>query len=667
MRAFLILALTATAAAQPVTVTISNRIVSTFDPSQALGAGIDGHEKGEIARFLSASNITLMRAAGLKPLSYRLRTELAGEAWHWNPKGTWSDPEHRQGYWVSDATPGDPIDVSYGYRLPRRGNTQDQANDDGYSRLDDGDPATFWKSNPYLDDREQWVAIDLGKPTRVNTVHIAWGVPAAARYVLQYAAENEIDVTYAGAWRELPKSTVVRTRWLRILLQESTHEAPAGSMDARDRMGFAIREIEAGLTDAAGRFHDAIRHAANGKEQTPMFVSSTDSWHRESDLDTRVEQPGFDRVFQGGLTNGLPALMPAAILYDTPENAAAEIRYFRARGFRVEEVELGEEPEEQNIPPEYYGELFLKWSEALHAVDASLRIGGPSLVLLQADQDREPSWTKRLIAYLSRRGAPAFFSFEWYPFDEVCAPVHPQLARGSRVLKDALARLEKDGVPREMPRYITEYGYSAYGAEPEVAMEGALFNADIVGTFFMAGGARAFLYGYEPNELINEKGCSWGNNMLLLDRSGTGQPPAKLATYYGAQLLATEWAQGSGGPNRMLAASASSADIGAYALHRPDGLISVLLINRSAAATHAVRIAGARGPGDLFQYSGAQYRWAPHKDQGHPAKDEPPSHGTVEMSSAVTLPPLSMSVLRFSSVAVSDAQPDQALRGMRMP
>src|ERR1700730_9586058 len=88
----------------------------SFIPTQALGAGIDGHERGEVRRMLAPENIQAMLATGLRPLTYRLRTELGIEAWHWNPRGRWCDPKHRQGYWTSDAQPRAAITVSYGYR-----------------------------------------------------------------------------------------------------------------------------------------------------------------------------------------------------------------------------------------------------------------------------------------------------------------------------------------------------------------------------------------------------------------------------------------------------------------------------------------------------------------------------------------------------------------------
>src|SRR5882724_9185096 len=53
--------------------------LNRFVPSHALGAALDGHEQGELDSMLSPANIREMLSTGLKPLSYRLRSELAGE------------------------------------------------------------------------------------------------------------------------------------------------------------------------------------------------------------------------------------------------------------------------------------------------------------------------------------------------------------------------------------------------------------------------------------------------------------------------------------------------------------------------------------------------------------------------------------------------------------
>ena len=86
--------------------------VNRLMPTEALGAGVDGHEKGECAQMFTDKNIAEMLSAGLGPLTYRLRTELGSEAWHWNPRGVWSDPVNNCVYWTSDNSLGEPITVS---------------------------------------------------------------------------------------------------------------------------------------------------------------------------------------------------------------------------------------------------------------------------------------------------------------------------------------------------------------------------------------------------------------------------------------------------------------------------------------------------------------------------------------------------------------------------
>jgi len=658
---------------QRVRLHISTQAVNSFDPAVAIGAGVDGHEQGEIARMLSPPNVAAMRSAGLKALTYRLRTELAGEAWHWNPEGKWSDAEHAQGYWVSDNTASKPISVSYGYRLPRRGNTKDQANDDNYSRLDDGDRNTFWKSNPYLDRHftgeegaahPPWIVIDLGRSAPVDTLRVLWGEPYATAFRVEHATGSDLEITSNAVWRSFPNANAVQgtggeqtislarrpvlARYVRVMMTACSGTAPRGSTDLRDRLGVAIREIYAGTRNTRNGHGllDRVQHSRSHRQST-MYVSSTDPWHRSTDRDPRIEQPGFDLVFRSGLTNGLPMLTPVPVLYDVPENARNEIRYFQTRTYAVTRVELGEEPEEQHVMPEDYAALYLQWTKALREADPELQTGGPSLVLLPADSEPEPSWTKRMLAWLRAHNALErfqFFTFEWYPYDDVCAPVAPQLAGAPELFSKAVNRLRRDGVSPDMPMFITEYGYSAYGSEAEVTLPGALLNAEIVAQFLTMGGARAYLYGYEPNELINEKACSWGNNMLFL-LGENGGIRSRFPAYYAAHLLSQEWAQPSGGIHRIYRADSDNRLVSAFAVHRPDGQWSLLLINKDPHRSFSAQTE-FRGSVEVVQYSQIQYAWKSAGENGKVVRDVPPVDTKAAANEAIALPPYSLTVVR---------------------
>jgi hypothetical protein len=674
--------------------------VNRFIPSHALGAGIDGDDKGTVDLQLTAPNIQAMLSAGFKSLTYRLRTELAGDTWHWNPQGNWSNAAGKQGYWVSDSKSAAPISYSYGYKLPRRGNTIDQANDEGYSRLDDNDVQSFWKSNPYLDrefTREstslhpQWIVIEFERAEPINAVRLLWGEPFATRYQIQYGNFDDVsDIALSprGTWRNFTRGEVhddhggevslrlapkpIRARWLRILMTESSPGGPAGAGDVRDRLGFAMRELYAGVIDEKGQFQDRVRHGADRANQTIIHVSSTDPWHREIDLDEGVEQPGFDRVFQSGLTNDLPMLVPAGLIYDTPENAANEIRYLRGRGYNFDKVELGEEPDGQYVTPEDFGGLYVQWSDAIHRVDPNLKLGGPSFQEIMPDDEERAvklgnsAWMRRFLDYLKRRGRASdysFFSFEWYPFDDVCEPVVPQLARAPDMLSDSLREMQRRGLSRRIPWIISEYGYSAFASRAELGIEGALLNADIVGKFLELGGDQAFLFGYTPGYVNRDFPCTAGNNMLFSMDDG-GNLVHRFATYFGARLLTQEWLQPGGEPHEVYrtVSSVRNADgeelITAYAVHRPDGLWSVLLINKDPGHVYSVtvdisntslrRVATFKGQVDLFQFSGAQYELTSDLDNPFPIKAEPPTHYGLDPygTRSIILPAYSLTVVR---------------------
>jgi hypothetical protein len=691
---------------------------NTIFPDQALGAGVDGLDAGLVARTYTPANVRAMRSAGLRPLTYRLRTELGIEAWHWSDYGRWSDPDHQCGYWTSKGTPGYNIDVCYGYRLPRRGNTLDQANNDGFSRLVDGEASTFWKSNPYLDhrfthesdvDHPQWVVLDLGRRRPVNAIRVQWADPYAARYRVEFwqgRDEQDINDNVEGVWQAFPGGIVehgvggderlrlcdlpISARYVRILMSASSGTACEAGTDPRDRCGYAIREVFLGVQDRAGRFHDVLRHGNNRTGQTRTFVSSTDPWHRACDRDASIEQPGFDRVFRSGLANGLPVLMPAGLLYDTPENGAAAIRYLRSRHYAVRGVEMGEEPDGQYVTPEDYGALYLQWADALHAIDPALSLGGPCFqstvadINTWADRDGNTSWLNRFLNYLKQRHRTAdlnFFSFEWYPFDDLSEPVESQLQRAPALLAQFLDTVRAEGLPPSLPCLMTEYGYSSFAGRAEVELPGALLNAEIAAQFLTQGGACAYLYGYEPGALACERGHkdNWGGLALFLtDNHQRIRWP--MPTYYAARLLTQEWVEpvhtaqelypttievNKAAESKKEGAPAGLArNVTGYAVHRADGRWALLLINKSRSRSCSIRprfadptrrrLSPFTGPIDLFQYSASDYVWRPQGAHGRPERDLPPEHRILPAGAArrFSLPPYSLTVIRGAGPSV---------------
>ena len=668
--------------------------IASFDPPRALGSTIDGHAQDATQYIFTRRNVEAMKSANFHPISYRLRTELGIEAWHWNPRGRWSDSEHEQGYWTSDDATGTPIRVSYGYRLPRRGNTLDQANDDGYSRLTDGDTNTFWKSNPYLDSHytgepagqhPQWAIVDLEHDESIDALRIMWGVPYATSYEVQYwkgeQPRGPDDNADDAGWRTFDNGTIrdgtggnatlrlamrpVPTRWIRILLHTSSRRAPSGSSDIRDGLGFAIREIFLGRFDKDG-FREVTRHARTAAAQSRAYVSSTDPWHRAADRDDGTEQPGIDLMFATGITRGLPMLTPVGVLYDTPANAAALLRYVRKRHYPVPRIELGEEPDGQFVSPLDFAALYAQVADSLRSVDPAITLGGPSLqdartkVMMawkEGDTD-ERSWTARFVSALAKRGHShdlGFVSFEFYPFDDACTASAPQLAQVAGKIRGAITQFRSDGVPEGVPLLMTEYGYSPFSSASEMNRAGAILNSVAVAEFLADGGSQAFFYGTEPSSLDRDGACgSWGDNTLFL-ADDDRHILAKNATYHAARLLTTMWADSAGGRHTMLAthiansAGGAKPPIESYALRRPDGKIALLIANRDPVNAWTADIRGlgdARTTFDVWRLSASEYIWHPNGAHGFAKPNSGPRKMAGSAGAALTLQPYSVVVVR---------------------
>ena len=724
------------AGAQTIRVDTTPSRAIAFDPDKALGTSIDILPAVNFNEVYSEPNLKESLSAGWGPISYRQNTELTIEAWHWNPNGTWSDPAHHDGYFTGSAQPGaESLRESFGYSLPHRGTTRSDADVNEFSRLTDGDESTYWKSNPYLarkftgeDDAllPQWVVIDFGTSQQIDAIRISWANPYAAQYDVEYwSGEDAMQKQAAGYWTVFPTGAVangkggtvtlrlsetpVFTRFVRIRMTQSSNTCDThGPGDPRNCVGYAMNEVYAGNFTADGKFLDIIKHTP-GQAQTATWASSVDPWHTAEDKVPVRVQTGFDLFYTSGLTNHLPAMIPIAMIYATPEDSAAEIAYIKKRGYPISYVEMGEEPDGAFMTPEDYAALYIQWATALHRVDPNLKLGGPIFtgviedIATWSDDEGRTSWLGRFIDYLKVRRRLkdlSFVSFEHYPFPP-CETTWTDLYREPDLTRHIMEIWRDDGVPADVPLMITESNVSWALTDPMQDTFSALWLADSVGSFLASGGALYTHSPIQPEPL--HPGChafsTYGN--FVADRQL--HILQHTAQYFASRMINFDWIQhgGSEAVSRLPKDAVHPADhpvedvggrvfdhvvnqaanevidqlypaesdvrddaghdlVTAYAAKRPDGEWSLMLINKDPTNAHTVKIdfawsAEAADPVSHFAgrvmmttFGAAQYVWHPEGLKSHAEPDGPPATSTIEAtaSTAFTFPRASVTVLR---------------------
>jgi hypothetical protein len=133
--------------------------------------------------------------------------------------------------------------------------------------------------------------------------------------------------------------------------------------------------------------------------------------------------------------------------------------------------------------------------------------------------------------------------------------------------------------------------------------------------------------------------------------------------YFAAQLINNEWAQHRSGIHRMFPSSVDLKDaegnalVTSYALHRPDGSWSLLLVNRDESESHSVRVSfdnlaskqtGFSGPVRVVTFGSDQYVWKSEGRSSHADPDGPADGTTITANPQTTfnLPRATITVLR---------------------
>ncbi len=133
---------------------------------------------------------------------------------------------------------------------------------------------------------------------------------------------------------------------------------------------------------------------------------------------------------------------------------------------------------------------------------------------------------------------------------------------------------------------------------------------------------------------------------------------------HAAYMINQEWVQHRSGEHRMFASSTDVKDsegnvlVTSYAIYRPDGDGSLMLVNRDEARPHNVRVqfedsedkrsAAFSGSVTVVSFGSEQYVWIDDGPNSHADPDHPPVANTVvaNWETTFTLPKASLTVVR---------------------
>lgn len=185
--------------------------------------------------------------------------------------------------------------------------------------------------------------------------------------------------------------------------------------------------------------------------------------------------------------------------------------------------------------------------------------------------------------------------------------------------------------------------------------------------FFEGGGSAFYHSPIQPQDLHNtcEGWASWSNFVAdeRYNIKGYTSP------YFAAQMINREWVQHRSGVHRMFPASVDIKDndgnalVTSYAVLRPDGNWSLMLVNRDENNPHTIRVQFGQGERELSfdgevsvaTFGSEQYVWINDGPNSRADPDGPIVARTVAANSQTTftLPKASVTVLRGNVSAIN--------------
>ncbi len=594
----------------------------------------------------------------------------SSDGYHWNGTGTYN----ASGYWVPDNTnytTGFPDNATY------EGSTSGNSSP-SQSQITDGSTATTWLSNVDTDfSNQQWAELDLSGPALVNAVTIVWGTPYAASFQIQYWPTNgypPLDDNSSNKWNTI--STVAGTggtqgvvftgvtaQYFRVLMTASS--AGAGG-------AYAIAEVT--LYDG-GTQVSVNNPSAN--VQTQVEVSSMDpaSTQSTTNLSWMTDFAAYMTYVNSFSPHAIP-LITVNFGTGTAQEAAAWVHYANAvRGYGIHYWQIGNETEGNwetggPIPTQDYVRRYIEYYNAMKAVDSSIIITGP---VAGGFNDSSNMYDGKgvvedFISILAAKGAIGDLNaidYHWYPN---YGNYTPATALASTSTLDAYpgplnSWLIGAGAasPSTIPVLMSEYNVDPGDENFQVQLGNGLWVADALGHFITDFGSRGYTNLWDTLNGGTGDTNPGGGDLGYLNVNNDGYQYQPHAAYWAMQMMTNDWAiPGDTNAHQLISTTISGAGapaslFAAYSDYRPDGVLSMIVINKNPTNAYDTWITGlpfipnsnTRG----WIFNSTNYQWVSSgATPYHASPDTAPTAVTFTGASSsfpVTFQPYSISVLQF--------------------
>lgn len=674
------------ATAVPATIAIDpGTVLNTFQPILMFGVNTGFF----ISQQDSLNTQAKVQAAG----SYFLRYPggSSSDDYHWNGMGSFDGAQR----WVpSDST----FSPGFAGTQVHRGTT---SNPYGTPALvTDGDPTTTWLSNVDTDfPDEQWVYLDLGTQQTIDSVRIVWGEPHATTFRI-------------GAWDPgssyLPPYQNAGGVWV-----DSSAGAVAGvggtqtvSFDALTSEYIRVL-MTASSAGAGGAYSIAEMYVDGGGSQVSVNTPSVAQSNTTASTTDPASGPpdgsqgpvDFDfEQFMAYVHSFTPDAIPILTVNvgtGTPQEAAAWVHYANVvKGYGIKYWEIGNELDGNwetggPITAQDYVRRYSDYYAAMKAEDPGIVIAGA--VTTGADPSNLAdghTFMQDFIAILHARGQDDLVdavSMHWYPTYAEAPDVDTVVGTTSKMGAFAASFaswLAGTSVPADVPVFMSEYNAALYApALPLIdnQLADGIWVASWLGEFVRYFGAHggASLWNVmsasggaeEGGKETDDSTDPTVGDLGYLQHAANVYQYQEHATYWALQMMSQDWAiSADTRPHELVATTSSVDSLAVYADQRPDGVLSLLVVNKDQRQAYRAQLStGAFAPDPMaraWTFSSANYAWETTTAPFHAEPDLAPTAVTLvaDASGVYTLvvPPLSLTVVQLTEGGQADLTPSPA-------